>query len=73
MFENKEIQIISSVPVWVVAALRAGWCLWRFLPTTWSASASPWQRGWSVRAATHRLLRPAGHLRLTDRPVGRGP
>lgn len=64
--------LLSAVPVWVLGARRAGWCPWSFPPTTWSVSASPWRRGWSVLSATRRSLLSSGRWHSVDRPVGRG-
>lgn len=54
------------------AAPPAGWFPGSCPPTTWSASAPPWRRGWSGPAATRRSPQSAGRWRSAGRPGGGG-
>lgn len=66
---QQHYETILTSPVWVTGGQRVGWFPACSLLTTWTELAYPWRCGWSARAATRRLQRSVGRLRLTGRPV----
>lgn len=51
------------------SAPPAGLSLWRCLPVTWSAGASPWPHDWGVLIKTLHLQPPVGHWYAVVHPV----
>lgn len=60
-----------AVPAWALGEQPPGWCLWCFLPTTWTASGPPWRRCWSARPAIRRSPLSSDRLYTNGHPVGR--